>query len=186
LHLPLDDIKDGYEFQQLVAAYFRSLKSEKHEYHIADVDVDDNGIGTDGGVDIIVEFHYSDVITKHSYRWIIECKCWDKKRRLSLNDIDTNNVLSLLKSKKAQGYLLVCKGNATNNLKQRFRELTERDEKMKFEIWEGTRFWQEVSQRENLLKAFFSSYYQDNFINNNAKEEFDSFVKKFEEKFRTQ
>lgn len=184
--LPLNDIKNGYEFQQLVAAYFRSLKNEKHEYHIADVDVDDNGVGTDGGFDILVEFHYSDVITKHSYRWIIECKCWDKKRSLSLTDIDTNNILTLLKTKKANGYLLVCKGTVTNNLKQRFRELSNDDEKVKFEIWEGARFWQGVSERENLLKAFFPDYYHKKYIENNAKEQFDKFFKQYEEKFRQQ
>ena len=58
MSFPLDDIKDGYKFQQIVAEYFRVLKLEKLDYHIADVLVEDNGVGGDDGCDIIVEFHF--------------------------------------------------------------------------------------------------------------------------------
>jgi len=30
---PLDKIKDGHEFQQIIAEYFRSLKNDDHEFN---------------------------------------------------------------------------------------------------------------------------------------------------------
>lgn len=75
---PLDDITDGHEFQRIVAEYFRCLKEEQHEYHITDIDVEDNGIGSDDGCDIVIEFHFEDAIVRHSHKWVIECKCRNK------------------------------------------------------------------------------------------------------------
>lgn len=179
---PLDNIKDWYTFQQIVTEYFRSLKREKHDFRISDLDVTDNGVGSDGGVDLMVEFHFVDAITKHSFKWIIDCKYWDKN--LSVTDLDTNNMLSLVKSHGANGYLLVCKNNVTNGLKDRFRKLTCFDEHIKYEIWEGTRLWFEISQRESLLKAFFPTYYQENFVDNKAKALFETLLKEYQDQVK--
>ena len=36
---PLDKIKDGHEFQQIIAEYFRSLKNDDHEFNFTDINV---------------------------------------------------------------------------------------------------------------------------------------------------
>ena len=59
---PLDEITDGQEFQRIVAAYFRCFKTEAHNYSIVDVNVEDSGVGPDGGCDILVEFIFEDII----------------------------------------------------------------------------------------------------------------------------
>ena len=84
------------KFQQILVEYFRSLKSEKHDFQIADIHVEDNGVGVDDGCDNLVEFHFEDVIGRHCHRWIIECK--SQKKAVSLEDISTNNLESILKA----------------------------------------------------------------------------------------
>jgi len=181
VEIPLHEIKDWYQFQHLVAAYFRSLSGERNQYHIADTDVEINGIGPDDGIDILVTFHYLDAIKKHTLKWIIECKGKEGNGSIGLPDLDTNNILALLKAKKADGYLLVCKGNASNKLKTRFRELSTADEgKFSFEIWEGFVLWHKISERESLLRTFFPDYYNKNYIENRAKERFDALVNEFQ------
>jgi len=182
LDIPLYGITDGYQFQQLVAEYFRSLKGERAQYHIADIDVDCNGVGPDRGIDVIVTFYYLDPIHKHKQRWLIECKCWNENRSLGIRDLDTNNIVSLLKAKEADGYLLVCKGNVTNNLKERFRELSSANgANAVFEVWEGMMFWHKIIEREILLKGFFFDWYNEKYIQSKLKEEYAAKVAEFQE-----
>jgi hypothetical protein len=183
LKSPLSNITDGYEFQLIMAEYFRSLNSDKKDYR---VEVFDNGVGPDGGFDILVEFHHENVIGKHCIRWIVECKCWNEKSSVGLDDIHSDGIISLVNAKKAQGYLLICKGTVTDTLKKRFKDLTESNiiNPLLFEVWEGTRVWSQISQKENLMKAFFSEFYQEEFIDNKAKEKFDKYVKEYEERIK--
>lgn len=179
--IPLDNIKDGYEFQRIVAEYFRCLKDEQHEYHIADIDVDDNGVGSDDGCDILVEFHFEDAIKRHSHRWVIECK--SQKKAVGNKDINTNNIYGILKSNNAQGYLLVCKTDATSTLKRWFKEMNN-NENVDFIIWNGSQLWRKFVKRESLLMAFFPEYYKEKFIDTNDKENFELLYKKFEKKIK--
>jgi hypothetical protein len=59
---PLDEIKDPFKFQQIVSEYFRLLKSEKLDFQISDIQVEDNSVGADDGCDILVEFYFEDAI----------------------------------------------------------------------------------------------------------------------------
>lgn len=180
--LPIDEIEDGYKFQQIVAEYFRSLKSEKHDFQIADIHVEDNGVGGDDGCDILVEFHFEDVIGRHCHRWVIECK--SQKKAVSLEDISTNNLETILKAKSANGYLLICKNDATAKLKRIFADLNSNGTS-KYVIWNGGELWHRLIKRLSLLQAFFPDYYRINFLNNNAKIDYDELVKRFEEKLKT-
>lgn len=179
--IPLDNINDGHEFQRIVAEYFRCLKDEKHEYHIVDIDVEDNGVGGDDGCDIIVEFHFEDVIKRHSHRWVIECK--SQKRAVSPDDVDIKNICAILKTNKANGYLLVCKTDATAKLKRWFKDMNDDINEADYIIWNGSQLWRKFSNRESLLKAFFPNYYNEKFIASKDKENYELLVEKFEQKF---
>lgn len=172
---PLDEITDGQRFQQIVAELFRCLKTEAHNYNISDVVVLDSGIGQDGGCDILVDFLFEDIITKHKHRWVVECKCHEKS--VGCNDINSNNIKMILDNKKADGYLLVCKTDASSSLKRMFVENNENNEK-KYIVWNGDQFWRLCIQFKSLIEAFFPNYYHQYF----AKEEkkFSILVKDFE------
>lgn len=181
MSFPLDDIKDGYKFQQIVAEYFRALKSDKLDYHIADVLVEDNGIGGDDGCDIIVEFHFEDAIYRHSHKWVVECK--SQKRAVSSKDINMNNIEGILKSKSANGYLLVCKNDATASLKRTFNDCNSKYAN-KYIIWNGSQLWHKLIKHLSLIEAFFPNYYRENYQTNNAEKKFEKFVKQFEEQLK--
>lgn len=172
---PLDEITDGYRFQQIVAEFFRCFKTEAHNYSIVDVNVEDSGVGPDGGCDILVEFIFEDIISKHSQRWVVECKCHESA--IGIKNINTNIIRTTIDNKNADGYLLVCKKDASSGLKKIFNENNERNEK-KYLIWNGDRFWRQCIQFQSLIKAFFPNYYIE-YIAKNEKE-FSSLADKYE------
>lgn len=172
--IPIHDITDPDLFQQIVAEYFRCLKNEKQDFHISDIDVDDTGIGCDNGCDILVDFHFEDAIGKHTHRWVVECK--SQKRAVGNKDINTNNLYSILDSNKASGYLLVCKSDASSQLKKLLKD----NDKLKAVIWNGAQLWRKLIASESLLKSFFPKYYKENFIINNAKVDFENAFEQFE------
>lgn len=179
---PLDDINDGYKFQQIIAEYFRILKSEKQDYQIADVHVEDNGVGGDDGCDIIVEFHFEDAISKHTHRWVVECK--SQKKAVSPTDINTKSIEAILKSKSANGYLLICRNDATASLKRIFKGCNENGT-TKYMVWNGSQLWHKLIKHMSLIEAFFPDYYRDKYLNNNAEDNYEKFVQQFEEKLKS-
>lgn len=178
---PLDNIENGHKFQQIVAEYFRCLKEEQHEFHIADLDVEDNGVGGDDGCDILVDFHFEDVIRKHSHRWVIECK--SQKRAVGPGDIDIGRISGILKGRGAMGYLLVCKTDATASLKRNFKEISSKQVE-EYVIWNGSQLWRKFSKRESFIKAFFPQYYKKEFLDSGKKEEFERFYNKFKKEIK--
>nr|WP_299213850.1 restriction endonuclease [uncultured Allomuricauda sp.] len=178
---PLDKIDDGYEFQRIVAEYFRCLKTEKHDYTISSVKVEDYGIGQDNGCDIVVDFVFDDPITEHSKRWIIECK--SQKQAVGPAHIKMDNIQTLLDANNASGYLLVCKSDATSSVKERFRFLNEKNNGKMYKVWNGSQLWRELSQRETILKAFFNDYYRLNSDLEN-KDVFEMTYRELEKKIR--
>ncbi len=175
LPTPIDNINDGHEFQRIVAEYFRCLKKEKHEYQISDVKVEDLGVGPDDGCDILVEFYFEDAIGQHTKRWVVECK--SQKRSVGNKDINIDNLQTILRINKADGYLLVCKTDASTSLKRILRELN-KDNLGTFEVWNGTHLWSQYSKREGFLKAFFPDYYKEKFIDSGIKDGFEEAYKK--------
>lgn len=177
---PLHEITDGNFFQQIVAEYFRSLKKEKQDFHIADIDVDDSGIGCDNGCDILVDFHFEDAIGKHTHRWVIECK--SQKRAVGNSHINTNNLGAIIKRKKANGFLLVCINDATSSLKELINGLKD---DYRIEVWNGVQLWHKFIASESFLKSFFPKYYQEYFIQNKAKENFENAFTQFEKQIES-
>lgn len=176
---PLDKIKDGHEFQQIIAEYFRSLKNDDHEFNFTDINVLDFGVGCDDGCDILVEFFFEDAICKHSQKWIVECK--SHKKAIGPDLVNTNKIFSTIDAKGASGYLLVCKNDATASLKRKLNECSV-ESKKKFIIWNGSQLWHKFIKRKSLIQAFFLEYYQEKFQDNNAEKKYNELVKKFENK----
>lgn len=176
----LDKIKDGYKFQQIVAEYFRSIHGLK-KYHIGSVNVTDNGVGGDDGCDILVEFIFEDTIFSHSHRWVVECK--SQKRAVNLKDINFNSVNAILEANNAQGYLLICKNDATAQLKRNFNSMNSKSH-YKYITWNGSHLWRKFCESKSLLEAFFADYYKKYFIDNNAENEYISLINKFNTKLK--
>jgi hypothetical protein len=176
---PIDDINDGHQFQRIVAEYFRCLKNESHGFKISDIEVEDNGEGADGGCDILVVFHFEDAIRRHTHRWVIECKCHNKA--VGIGSVDTGNIVGVLKQHKAKGYLLVCKKDASSQLKKRFQEMSANDD-CDYVVWNGVQLWHKFVERKNLLEAFFPEYHYKKFLETNDQEAFERLVVEFETK----
>lgn len=171
---PLHKIPDGNQFQQIVAEYFRSLKREKQDFHIADIDVDDSGIGCDNGCDIIVDFHFEDAIGKHTHRWVVECK--SQKKAVGNRDINSENLGLIIDNKNANGYLLVCVSDASTSLKQ----LLNNNKKVKSVVWNGSQLWHKLVGSKKILQSFFPEYYYEYFVKNGAIEKFENAFNNFE------
>jgi hypothetical protein len=107
---------------------------------------------------------------------VVECK--SQKKSVGNRDVNTNNLYSILESKQADGYLLVCVSDASSQLKS----LLNANQKLKSVIWNGTQLWRKLIGSESLIKSFFPEYYQANFISNNAKSDFDSAFEAFTKK----
>ena len=178
---PIDKIKDGHEFQRIVAEYFRCLKKEKHEYQISDVKVEDLGVGPDDGCDVIVEFYFEDAISRHTKKWVVECK--SQSRVVGNRDINLDNLQTILRTNKADGYLLVCKTDASTSLKRAFKSLNDLGNET-FEVWNGTHLWSQYSKREGFLQAFFPDYYRETFIESGAKKNFEETYNKLKIEFK--
>lgn len=172
---PLDKIKDGHDFQRIVAEYFRCLKKESNGYSISDIHVEDSGIGPDDCCDILVEFFFEDVIDSHSIRWVVECKC--HKKNIGERDIDGKNIDMILKQHNATGYLLVCKRDASTSLKRRFNSLNANGTN-RYKIWNGHQFWHKCIVFESIIKAFFGDYYNEYFVKSKDEQQFSEITAK--------
>jgi hypothetical protein len=181
LNSPLDSIDDGYKFQQIIAEYFRSLKTDKHGYKISNIHVEDNGVGGDDGCDILVEFYFEDAISEHTQKWVVECK--SQKKVVGASDINTNNIELILKAKNASGYLLVCKNDASSTLKRIFKAWNDKNH-CKYVVWNGSQLWHKIIERKNILKAFFPEFYRHNFSNTNVETTYDELINEFKEKLK--
>lgn len=179
MNIPLDDISDGYIFQQIVAAYFRYLKERKQKFSITDIEVVENGVGGDDCCDIVVEFFYEDAISKHSQKWVVESKF--KKASVGLSDIKTNNLETILNANDAVGYLLICKNDATASLKRIFNNLN-RNQKHKYIIWNGLHFWLNIIKSESLLKALFPDHFKEYYMP--KKKNFEKIMSKLSDQYK--
>ena len=166
MNLSFDEIKDGDHFEDLVAEYFRDLKNEA-ENNITNVQVYPSGTGTDGGRDILVEFHLSDDIKIFKRKWIVQCKFHEEN--ISPSKIKSINVPTLIHSYGAAGYLLVCKSRPTSGLTELFERLNkECKDKYEYECWSGNQFLSKLVLREKLHCVYFPKY--DHYLKSLTKE----------------
>lgn len=167
--LTFEEIKDWSQFEELVAAFFRSLKNTGGT-NITDVDVKPSGIGADGGKDILVDFYVSDYIRQFKRTWVVQCKFIEEA--VSPSKLIGVDIPTLVHSHNACGYLLVCKNRPSAGVTELFTRLNNQTTHFKYEylIWSGEEF------REKLLLAtpiihqqFFPKYFRElNILANKA------------------
>jgi len=158
--LSLDEIKTDKQFEELVAAYFRSRRSKKSS-NIDRVDVNHSGVGPDGGKDILVDLQFSDGIGGFNRRWVVQCKYHN--RNISPSTLNDNNIPTLIHSYNADGYLLICRKNPTSKLTALFDRLNQNcNFKYRYEVWSGPMFLSQLLiADEKIKKQFFPIYYSN-------------------------
>jgi len=155
-NLSFSEINDGDHFEDLVAAYFKDLINDT-DSKIIQVEVKKSGVGTDGGVDIIVEYLFTDDIKTFKRKWVVQCKFLNEN--ISPSKINSVNIPTLINSRGANGYLLVCKKKPTSKLTDLFEKLNENcDRRYQYICWDGLEFLSKVRHRPNIHDDFFPTY----------------------------
>lgn len=102
-NLSFSEINDGDHFEDLVTAYFRDLIND-NDSKIVKVEVKKSGVGTDGGVDIVVEYLFTDDIKTFKRKWVVQCKFLNEN--ISPSRINSVNIPTLINSRGANGYFV--------------------------------------------------------------------------------
>jgi len=156
--LSFDEIKDWQAFEDLAAAYFRSVQRDKNN-DIIQVDVEPSGEGPDGGCDIFVSFEVSDSIRNFKRKWVVQCKFYSQS--VSKRHLASVNIPSLVHEYGADGYLLICKQGVTAGTRAMFKNLNSNCKfKYTYEIWEGRQFLNMLQTRVDILTAYFPEFFQ--------------------------
>lgn len=147
----LDEIKGWQTFQHFVGDYF-----ELGLGHTAER----SGIGPDAGKDILVTALLNDGVTPVVRKWVVQCKCYESSA-VKLLDISKVNIPSLVQRNQANGYLLVCKGEVHNQVREFFSDLNNGSHPLgpSYQVWDGSQLYSNVL----LLKPgpFFRKYFPE-------------------------
>jgi hypothetical protein len=155
--LSLDEIPDWKSFEDLVAAYFKTVKQDS-EFDVIDVVVQQTGTGADGGRDILVKLTVDDSIMTYERIWVIQCKF--HKTDINKKHLADINIPSLLHEYGAHGYLLVCKNSCTAPVSNMFEGFNSKCHlQRKYEIWNGNSLLQRVRVKNDLIGHYFPRHY---------------------------
>jgi hypothetical protein len=156
--LSFDEIKDGYQFEQLVAEYFRCLPKIEGT-NVERVEVLSSGVGPDAEVDLVVHIHLHDGVQTVTRTYIIQCKF--HKGNIHRGKIAKGNLAELINANKACGYVLICREMATNPLKEHFIKLGQSWPFIySYHIWSGEEFLARLHEApDKLIKQFFPIYF---------------------------
>ena len=150
------EIGKWQRFESLCADYFREVLNRK-ENNLIDVQVDQGGIGPDGGKDILLKFRLNDSICSFERIWVVQCKFYEILKKSNLDKI---NIERLLKRHKAIGYLLICKNTYTNGVKEEFDDLCKDcSSGFEYKIWNGDFFARQLYTENNLHQHYFPKYF---------------------------
>lgn len=164
--IEFDEISDWQKFEDLVADYFRQIKEQKN---ITSITVEPSGEGSDGGRDILVTFQLTDSIISFERKWVIQCKFYNKS--VAKGHLSTINIPTLIHEYNADGYLLVCKNNVTNNVTEMFKSLRDKCKMgYSYTIWTGSDFITQLYLQPPtpLIQKYFPDYFQ--FLDKASKE----------------
>lgn len=155
--ITFDEIPDWQTFQDLVADYFRYLKNDS----IKEVQVEQVGIGPDGGVDIFVNFRLTDSVHCYNRKWIVQCKFYNEiVLKSHLKDV---NPSSLVAEHGADGYLLVCKNDVQSGLAAALKQhQTNSPNNRCYAYWSGNQFITQLHQipLRPVIQRYFPRYYE--------------------------
>jgi hypothetical protein len=156
--IEFDELPNWQAFEDLVGDYFRGIKDQKN---ITDIKVEQSGEGADGGRDILVTFQITDSIIPFERKWVVQCKFYD--RSVSKAELSDINIPTLIHEYRADGYLLVCKGNVTSTVSAMFESLRNKC-KMGYSyiFWTGNQFKDQLYLQpyEPLIQKHFPEYYR--------------------------
>ena len=146
----LDEIRGWKKFQHLVGDYFKLGIGHSAA---------ESGIGPDAGKDIIVSCTLNDSIIPFERKWVVQCK--SHKDTVRLRDISSVNIPTLIHRHGANGYLLVCKHEVHNQIRELFADLNGGVCKMgyKYEVWDGSQFHSNMLMLQS--GPFFAKYFPD-------------------------
>jgi hypothetical protein len=128
---------------------------------VRDVEIEQTGVGPDGGKDILLTFSISGTIATYSKKWVIQCKFYSDTVKPS--DLKDDNLPTLIHSYGANGYLLICKNNVSQKLAEEFKRLNQYCLfRYQYKIWNGDFFRSRIINKDDLLKTYFPKYYSIN------------------------
>ena len=156
MKLDFDELKDWQEFEDMIAEYFRQVKSDDN--NVTNVLVEPTGNGSDGGRDILVSFNISDSIQTFERKWIIQCKF--HKGILKEREIATINVPSKIHEYSADGFLLITKERVHANISLMFENLRKNCKfDYGYDIWTGNMLKSRIQEKDKLVGQYFPNYY---------------------------
>ena len=156
MNLTLNTISNWEKFEDLVAEYFRVVKSQDN--NIIEVKVEPTGNGPDGGRDILVTFKVNDSIESFQRKWIVQCKFY--KGMLKEKDLATINIPGKIHQYGANGFLLVVKDRVQANVTKMFEDFRANCKfSYNYEIWNGSQFISKIIGKDPILKQYFPKYH---------------------------
>ncbi|MFK7799082.1 MAG: restriction endonuclease [Aureispira sp.] len=156
MRFSLDEIKDWKDFEKLIEDYFRIIVNAQ-ENNLTEVKVEPSGEGSDGGRDIFLTFRVNDSVVTYERKWVVQCKFYSKN--LSLKNLATVNIPSLIHMYNADGYLLVCKPGVTAKVTEMFEQLRRKCSfKYDYEIWDENTLISKLMVQPDLIRKFFPDY----------------------------
>lgn len=158
MKIDFSEIQDWKEFEDLIADYFREIKSNDSN-NLIDVKVVPSGSGSDGGRDILLKFYINDSIVSFERKWVVQCKFYN--RDVLKSNLSEVNFSNLIEEYGACGYLLVCKNGAHVGVTTMFENLRKQCRNgFDYEIWNGSHLRHKLGFVGNLHKSYFPKYHQ--------------------------
>lgn len=152
----LEEIENWKEFENLTEDYFKAIQKAPQN-NLTEVKVEPSGEGSDGGRDIFLTFRVNDSVVTYERKWVVQCKFY--QRSLSLKNLATVNIPSLIHMYNADGYLLVCKNGVTAKVSEMFEQLRKNCSfKYDYEIWDGNSLINKLLVQPDLIRKFFPEY----------------------------
>ncbi len=156
--LSFDEIRDWEQFQELVAAYFRTCQADR-TLNVTEVKANVTGKGPDGGCDIEVTLRMMDGLDGFSRKWVVQCKFYTGT--VGLSDISSVSIPTLMHSLGADGYLLVCKESVSSKITDQFKALNDACPfKRSYCCWTGDQFLERIKFKPDLIKNYFPRHHQ--------------------------
>lgn len=156
--LSFSEIPNWQVFEDLAAEYFRTVRND-NEYNVSDVTVNQTGVGSDGGRDILVTLNIADSIKRFERKWVVQCKF--HANNVGKGELADINIPSLIHEYNADGYLLICKEHLTAPLTTMFENLNRNCKfRYSYEFWSGTNFIHRIRMKPNLIVSYFPRHQQ--------------------------
>jgi hypothetical protein len=155
--LSFDEIRDWEQFQELVAEFFRTCKTDG-SLNVTEVEAMVSGRGPDGGCDIEVILRLHDGIKPFHRKWIVQCKFHSDT--VGLPEMASGSIPDLLHQYNADGYLLICRNSLSARLTDQLKALAQGCRHGRHYCWwSGDEFIKQLRSKPTLIEHFFPKYH---------------------------